>query len=112
MFGLFPDTLEVASCQGLNLKANVTVRWFYICWVPCCGLLLNTLLKMKGRIKIKVLQTCVIKKNMECMFGGLFLLNIVKKKNTFQRSSWSPNVIPSARRLLVLFFCFFNHFWI
>lgn len=60
-------------------RLMLLLRWFYICWVPCCGLLLNTLffLRWRGRIKIKVSLTHV--KTQEHMFGGLFLLNIVKK---------------------------------
>lgn len=75
---MLPDTLEVASCRGLNLQANVTVEVVLhllgsMLW-PTFKYFVFSKMKRKNKDK-GFTDSC---KNTEHMFGGLFLLNIVK----------------------------------
>lgn len=110
---MLPDTLEVASCRGLNLQANVTVEVV----LHLLGSMLWPTFKyfVFSKIKRKNKDEGVTNswKDTERMFGGLFVLNIVKTKKTKKKKKlpknwWSPNGIPSARRCLV----YLNPLWI
>lgn len=85
---MLPDTLEVASCRGLNLQANVTVE---------------VVLHLLGSMSWPTFKYFVFSKDEEegftnsCkdterMFGGL--LNIVKKKTTKKKKTSKELVEP------------------